>query len=154
MVVLGRVALPGAEKLLGDLAHGLEMLPGIHDVFEVLESIRDAVVLEVGLESLLVLIPFHDHRLLYCLDGGRGVRNLGGSRRVLPAAGAVVRGILALPLSTLGRVGACRLCRRGRSAQVERASVVIVYASHVVLEVPLAGESVSGEGTVASLVSA
>lgn len=144
MVVLGLVALSGAKKLLGDRAHGLEMFPGIHDVLKVLESVRDAVVLEVGLESLLVLVPFHDHGLLYGLDGGGGIRNLGGSGRVLPAARTMVRGILALSLSTLGRVRACGLCRRRRSGHVERASIVIVYASHVVLQVPLARESVAG----------
>lgn len=153
--VLGWVALPGAEELLGDLAHGLEVLPGIHDVLQVLKSIRDAVILEVGLKGLLVRVPLIDHGLLHRLEGGRGVRSLGRPGRVLPAAGAVVRGVLALPLSTLGRVRADGLLRsRRRGAHVERASIVIVHTSHVVLEIPLAGESVPGQGAVASIVGA
>lgn len=148
------VALPGAKELVGDLAHGLEVVPGNHKLLEVLRIIRDVVLLEVGLESLPVLVPVIDHGLLHRLDGGRDVRDLGRSGRVLPVADAVLRRVLALPLSTLGRVGAGGLSRRGRRAHVERAPIVIVYPSHVVLEVPLARESVSWKGAIASVVGA
>lgn len=129
---MGMVALPGAEELLGDLSHSLQMIPSVGELVKLVKSIRDAVLLEVGLESLLVLVPLVDHGLLLSLEGGSHLSNL--SRRVLAAAGrAVFRGILALSLPTLGRVGARSLASWGRGAHVQRASIVIVHTSHVVL---------------------
>ena len=154
--VAGLVALPGLEQLLGDPSHGVKVVLGGSQLLHVLEIVRDIVLLEVVLERLPVLIPVVDHRLLRSLHGRGDVDNVGRRPRcLLSAAGPVVRGILAFPLTTLGRLGGSSGLSGGRrSAHVQRGPVVVVYTSHVVLEVPLARKPVSRMGAVTALVGA
>ena len=103
-----------------------------------------------------MLVPLVDHALLDSPSSGN-LGSLGRAGRLLAAAGDKIRNILALPLAALGvlvSVGASVVGHRRSTGGADSAAVVVVNASHVVLEVPVPGESITGDGTVATLVSA
>lgn len=149
--VMGAGRLVGRKQLLGDLSDGCQMLPRLSELLQVVKRIRDVEFLEIGLQSLVVLIPLVHHGLFSGSHRGSLCRVSGS---MLTAAGAVY-GVLVLALPALGRLCGRRVSRRGGSADgIERVSIVIVNAPHMVLQVPLARESISGNGTVTSVICA
>lgn len=102
--------------------------------------------LEEVLHGLTVLHPLVKKGL------GRGLLGLLGNGHGLDdrlaAGGGLSLSHFSLALTSLGRLGG------SVGGRATGASVVVVDALHVVAKVPLAGESISGHGTLTSLVDA
>lgn len=160
MLRRGRVNLPdhlhlpaaGLNTVVGKglvkLGHVGQVLLRILDVLEALGVLRLKVFLENALKSLLVLTPLSTVNIGLSLS----LANLVGR---LARAGLLLGFLLvtiALSLATPGRSTSSRRGRR-RSGLGGRA-VVVVHTPHVVPQVPLAGEAMSGKRAFASLISA
>jgi hypothetical protein len=127
---------------------------GILDILEALGIVRLDATLDKILECPLVLVPLvklrtgDNFNLLRCWLGALVSRL---SRAGLLLAGRLFLDII-LPFATpVGRSGGCR--RRGRCRLGGRAGV-IVHAPHVVPQIPLAWETMSGNGALTSFVGA
>ena len=138
---------------VGNLLHGVQKAP---DLAIVLRSLGSEPVNQLP-EALVLIFPLL-HGLVSVPVGVRHWHGLDGR---LAAAG--LRGIgLALP--ALGRLGRMHSGGPGRGSSsggrghrghgLGRDSIVVVDASHVVLQVPLTGESVARQGAVATIVGA
>lgn len=139
-----------------DLPHGGQVVLGILDVLEALRVVRLNTSLDEVLERLLVLVPLvHLGRgRLGLLGGGRRRGRLPG-RLVghLPGAGLLLAGLLLLAIALSlpapgGRSGPRRRARLGGGA------VVVVHPPHVVPQIPLPGEPVTGEGAFTAFIEA
>lgn len=147
------------DESVRDLAHGIQVILGVLEVLEALSVVRLDAALDEGLERPLVLVPLLnlgvDHGLgLLRYRGG----SLGGSLGCRLARAGLLLGRLlgvVLPLASPGGRGGCGgSVRGGRRGRLGDGAVVVVHAPHVVPQVPLPGEAVSGDGAVATLVSA
>lgn len=131
-------------EVVGELHHGSEALLHGDDVLNVLGILGLDKGLEEVLHGLTVLHPLVKkglgRRLLGLLGNGHGLDGR------LAAGGGLSLGHFSLALTSLGRLGG------SAGGRATGASVVVVDALHVVSEVPLAGESISGHGTLTSLV--
>lgn len=148
------LGLVGNDKLVGDLAHGSEVILGVLDVLESLRVIRLGVSVDQALESLLVVIPSIPLRIGLKLSG---LGSLGGSLAGrLARAGLLLAGrlllhvILSLASASRGR---CWPGRGGRS-RLGGGAVVVVDSPHVVPQVPLSGKAVSWLRALASFIGA
>lgn len=146
------VALAGDDKLVRDLAHGGEVVLGILDALERLGVVGLTVSLDQVLESLLVVIPRIPLGVLKLRSLGGFSSSLGGlaGARLLLARGLLLD--IALPLAATGRGRSGD--GGGRRGRLDRDTIVIVHAAHVIPEVPLAGEAVARLGALASLIGA
>jgi len=132
---------------------------GILDEVEALGVLRLEVALDKILQRLLVVIP------LVNVDGGGlelgslggvGSRLAGALGRRPPRArlllGSLLLLALALPLASTGRGAGPG--GGGRDGRGSSGAVVVVNSPHVVPQVPLAWEAMSGQGALASLIGA
>lgn len=155
VVVGSSVGLPRLLQLAGDLLHVAEVLSSLAGLVQQLKGHWVVVTLKVLLKGRTVLIPLLNQRLLGSSGSSSSVISGGGLGDRLPAVTRQLRGILALTLTALGRVGCGSPTRDRRwGSRAQRLSVVVVNPSHVVSEVPVAGESAARDGTVTSLVGA
>lgn len=138
-------------KVVSDLAHDGQKVVGILDELRVLHVLGLVEVTNNVLQSLAVGHPLldeglggrllldsslHDGRLGGDLAGGWCGSDGGGLGRILA-------------LAALGALLAVADAGRG-----SRNAVVVVNTAHMILQVPLAWESIAGHGTVASFIGA
>lgn len=135
-------------KGLVKLAHGGQVLLSILDVLEALGILRLKVFLENALESFLVLAPLSTVNIGLSLS----LANLVGR---LARAGLLLGFLfVALALSLATPRGSTGSGRGRRRSSLSSRAVVVVHAPHVVSQVPLAGEAMSGKRAFASLIGA
>lgn len=138
-----REVVKGLE-ILSHLAHSRQALLNFLDLLNVVQIRRLSKSTEEVLNGLVVVHPLVHKRSGWCLLGLHGHR----LHRRLAAGSTLALRNIGLALSSLsGRLG------RGNWGRTAGASMVVVNTLHMVPKVPLARESVSGNGTLTSLVN-
>jgi hypothetical protein len=132
-------------QVRGHLGHGVEATLHLSDLLNVPDVLGLVEAAQNVLDDLAVVEPLLKQGLGGHLLSLNGLHRLDGA---LAAWGGLSLRDFSLPLAALGLLAGSR---GGRTAGT---TVVTVNALHVVAEVPLAGESISGSGAVATKVAA
>lgn len=152
VVVGASVRVTRLPESPGDLVHGGKVLLSLAGLLQNLKGDGVVKALEVGLDGVAVGPPLLNERRLSLGGSGGGLLcsgRLGGGL----ASGGGLR-VLALALAALDRSGLRSTAGVRCSRHVQGRAVVIVDTSHVVPQVPVAGEAAARDGAVASLVVA
>lgn len=128
----------------GHLGHGVEVLLNLSDLVHASNVLGLLQQAEHLLDSAAVVHPLLDKGL------SSGLLGLLGGHHLLGCLTAGGIGVVALPLAALGLANLGN-SRRGRSAG---AANIVVHTLHVVLEVPLAREAISGNVTLTAIIGA
>jgi hypothetical protein len=139
------VGLGRSAHLRGHLGHGSQVALDLHDLLDAPSVLGLIETAENLLHGLAAVHPL----LQQGLDSN--LLRLGGQDRLdrgLAAGGGLRLGTLRLALAALGRLA------RGRRGRATSTAVVVVNTLHVVPKVPLAGEAVARDSTLATLVHA
>lgn len=147
-------AVRGLNKTVRDLAHGVQVVLGILNVLDGLSIVRLDTSLEESLEGLVVFVPLVD------LGVGDNLRLLGSGRlrrRLvrLPGAGLLLSGLLLLRVAlSLAAPARCGDSSGWGRSWLDGDAAVVVHPLHVIPQVPLARETVAGNGALATLIGA